>query len=53
MEDFASKYEREFSLVTLISSVSSREFGGDIRWIVDSGVLNLYAAARAILLEDG
>jgi hypothetical protein len=37
MEDFASKYDREFSLVTLVSSVSSGGFGGDIRWIVDSG----------------
>jgi hypothetical protein len=37
MEDFASKYDREFSLVTLVSSVGNRGFGGDIRWIVDSG----------------
>jgi hypothetical protein len=37
LEDFASKYDREFSLVTLVSSVDSGEFGGDIRWIVDSG----------------
>jgi hypothetical protein len=37
MEDFASKYNKEFSLVTLVSSVGSRGFGGDIRWIVDSG----------------
>jgi hypothetical protein len=37
MEDFASKYDREFSLVTLVSSVGSGGFGGDIRWIVDSG----------------
>jgi hypothetical protein len=37
MEDFASKYENEFSLVTLVSSVGSGGFGGDIRWIVDSG----------------
>jgi hypothetical protein len=36
MEDFASKYDREFSLVILVSSVGSRGFGGDIRWIVDS-----------------
>jgi hypothetical protein len=33
MEDFASKYEREFSLVTLVSNVDSEGFGGDIRWI--------------------
>jgi hypothetical protein len=37
MKDFASKYDREFSLVTLVSSVGSVGFGGDIRWIVDSG----------------
>jgi hypothetical protein len=37
MEDFASKYDMEFSLVTLVSSVGSEGFGGDIRWIVDSG----------------
>jgi hypothetical protein len=40
MEDFASKYERYFSLVTLVSSVDSGGFGGDIRWIVDSGASN-------------
>jgi hypothetical protein len=37
MEDFASKYDKEFSLVTLVSSVGSGGFGGNIRWIVDSG----------------
>jgi hypothetical protein len=37
IEDFASKYDREFSLVTLVSSVDSEGFGGDIRWIVGSG----------------
>jgi hypothetical protein len=37
MEDFASKYDTKFSLVTLVSSVNSGGFGGDIRWIVDSG----------------
>jgi hypothetical protein len=37
MENFASKYENEFSLVTLVSSVDSGGFRGDIRWIVDSG----------------
>ena len=31
MEDFASKYDMEFSLVTLVSSVGSGGFGGDIR----------------------
>jgi hypothetical protein len=37
MEEFSSKYTNEFSLVTLVSSVGNRGFGGDIRWIVDSG----------------
>jgi hypothetical protein len=37
MEEIASKYDKEFSFVTLVSSVGSRGFGGDIRWIVDSG----------------
>jgi hypothetical protein len=37
MEDFASKYKNGFSLVTLVSSVGSRGFGGDIIWIVDNG----------------
>jgi hypothetical protein len=37
MEDFASKYDKEISLVTLVSSIGIGGFGGDIRWIVDSG----------------
>jgi hypothetical protein len=37
MEDSTSKYDMEFSFFTLVSSVDSRGFGGDIRWIVDSG----------------
>jgi hypothetical protein len=37
MEDFASNFDREFSLVTLVSSVGSERFAGDVRWIVDSG----------------
>jgi hypothetical protein len=37
MEDFASKYDREFSLITLVSSVGNGGFEGDTRWIVDSG----------------
>jgi hypothetical protein len=37
MEDFASRYDMEFSLVTLVSSVDDKGFGGDIRWIMDSG----------------
>jgi hypothetical protein len=37
MEEFSSKYDMEFSLVTVVSSVGSREFKGDIKWIVDSG----------------
>jgi len=37
MEDFSSKFDMEFSLVTLVSSVGSGGFGGDNKWIVDSG----------------
>jgi hypothetical protein len=37
MEDFSSKYGREFSLVTQVSSVGSGGFRGDFRWIMDSG----------------
>jgi hypothetical protein len=37
MENFVSKFDREFSLVTLVSSVDSGGFRGDVRWIVDSG----------------
>jgi hypothetical protein len=37
MEDFSSKFDKDFSLVTLVSNVDSGGFGGDIRWIVDSG----------------
>jgi gag-polypeptide of LTR copia-type len=40
IEDFASKFDREFSLVTLVSSVGSGGFGGDVKWIVDSGASN-------------
>ena len=36
MEDFASKYDKEFSLVTLVSSVGSGGFWCDFRWILDS-----------------
>jgi hypothetical protein len=36
-EIFGQGLNREFSLVTLVSSVGSGGFGGDIRWIVDSG----------------
>jgi hypothetical protein len=37
MEEFSSNFDKEFSLVTLVSSVGSGGFGGDFRWIVDSG----------------
>ena len=37
MEDFSSKFDMEFSLVTLVSSVGSGGFGGDFRWIIDRG----------------
>ena len=40
MEDSASKFDKEFSLVTLVSSVDSGGFGGDVRWVVDSGASN-------------
>jgi hypothetical protein len=38
MEDFASKYDKEISLVTLVSSVGNGGFGGHISsglWIVE------------------
>jgi hypothetical protein len=34
---FRQGLDREFSLVTLVSSFGSRGFVGDIKWIVDSG----------------
>jgi hypothetical protein len=37
MEDFSFKFDMEFSLINLVSSVSSGGFGGDNRWIVDNG----------------
>jgi hypothetical protein len=37
MEEFYNKFDKDFSLVTLVSSVDSGRFGGDIKWIVDSG----------------
>jgi hypothetical protein len=40
IEEFASKFDREFSLVTLVSSVGSGGFGGDVRWVVDSKASN-------------
>jgi hypothetical protein len=40
IEDFASKFDREFSLVTLVSSVGSGKLGGDVKWIVDSRASN-------------
>ena len=36
MEDFSSKFDMKFSLVTLVSSVGNGGFRGDVRWIVDS-----------------
>jgi hypothetical protein len=38
MEEFSSKFDKEFYWVTLVSSVGSGGFGSDIKWIVDSGV---------------
>jgi hypothetical protein len=37
LEDFADKFEREFSLFTLVSSVESTGFVSDSRWIIDNG----------------
>jgi hypothetical protein len=37
MEDFSSKFDMDFSLVTLVSSVGSGGFGGDEGLIVDNG----------------
>jgi hypothetical protein len=37
MEDFSFKFDMDFSLVTLVSSVDSGGFGGDNRWIENSG----------------
>jgi hypothetical protein len=37
MEEFSSKFDNEFSLVTLVSGVGSGGFGGDFRCIVDRG----------------
>jgi hypothetical protein len=37
MEEFSSKFDKDFSLFTLVSSVGSEGLGGDIRSIVDSG----------------
>jgi hypothetical protein len=36
MEDFSSKLDKEFSLLTLVSNVGSGGFLGDNRWIVDN-----------------
>jgi hypothetical protein len=37
MDYVSSNFDKEFSLVTLVSSVGSGGFGGDNRWIFDSG----------------
>jgi hypothetical protein len=37
MEEFSSKFDKDFSLVTLVSSVGSGGFRGDNRWNFDSG----------------
>ena len=51
MEDFSTKFDKEFSLVTLVSSVSSGGFGGDFRWIIDSGAsCHMRGIWRAILI---
>jgi hypothetical protein len=37
VEDLSDKFEKEFSLVTLVSSVGSVGFVRDNRWIIDNG----------------
>jgi len=37
VEDFTEEFEKEFSLVTLVSIVESSEFVQDNRWVIDSG----------------
>ena len=37
MKEFSSKFDKDFSLITLVSSVGSDGFGDDNRWIVYSG----------------
>jgi hypothetical protein len=51
MEDFASKFDREFSLVTLVSNVSSGGFGGDVRWIVDNGASSHMTGIWRVFLD--
>jgi hypothetical protein len=51
IEDFASKYEREVSLVTLVSSVDSGGFRGDIRWNVDSGASSHMTRTWRVFLD--
>jgi hypothetical protein len=51
MEDFSSKYEKEFSLVTLVSSFGSEAFGGDVRWIVDSGASSHMTGIWQVFLD--
>jgi hypothetical protein len=51
IEDFASNFYREFSLVTLVSSVGSRGFIGDVIWIVDSRASNHMIGILQVLLD--
>jgi hypothetical protein len=37
LEDFSDKFEKELSLVTLVSSVESTGFVRDGKWIINSG----------------
>jgi hypothetical protein len=52
MEEFVSKYNKEFSLVTVVSSVDSGGFGGDFRWIVDSGSGEYFLSSLRQVLND-
>jgi hypothetical protein len=51
MEDFSSKFDREFSLVTRVSSVGNRGFVGDVKWIVDSGASSHLTGIWRVFLD--
>jgi hypothetical protein len=51
VEDFSNKFEKKFSLVTLVSSVGSIGFVHDSRWIIDSGALCHMTRIRCIFLS--
>ena len=51
MEEFSSKFDKEFSLVTLVSSVGSGGFEHDVRWIVDSGASSHMTGIWRVFLD--